>query len=280
MDSTIYVLLDIYPLLIVPFFYDTLKSSFIKKMTCPVLIVKNLTKFEKVHLVLDSEMNLEKFILSYIKLYKNVPVKIYLVQYNFLETREVIINKAPSSDLLDRAKSLLAKEGISTTELLEISGLPENVAEKLKESGMVVSMFNRKGRRRPITDIMACTLSPILIFLGLKRGNKMRILVAVDKNPYSSYVVHEVGKLAVNTWSDITLLGVIKPEEAPNRIEDSDLAKTLLDYREIITSYYPKGECPYSREEISTFTTPKDNVFVGVGKGGLKTLKIIIKKRN
>ncbi|GAB6887821.1 hypothetical protein JCM13304A_13190 [Desulfothermus okinawensis JCM 13304] len=146
------------------FFYDTLKSSFIKKMTCPVLIVKNLTKFEKVHLVLDSEMNLEKFILSYIKLYKNVPVKIYLVQYNFLETREVIINKAPSSDLLDRAKSLLAKEGISTTELLEISGLPENVAEKLKESGMVVSMFNRKGRRRPITDIMACTLSPILIF--------------------------------------------------------------------------------------------------------------------
>ncbi|GAB6887820.1 hypothetical protein JCM13304A_13180 [Desulfothermus okinawensis JCM 13304] len=106
----------------------------------------------------------------------------------------------------------------------------------------------------------------------------MRILVAVDKNPYSSYVVHEVGKLAVNTWSDITLLGVIKPEEAPNRIEDSDLAKTLLDYREIITSYYPKGECPYSREEISTFTTPKDNVFVGVGKGGLKTLKIIIKK--
>lgn len=131
---------------------------------------KNLTKFEKVHLVLDSEMNLEKFILSYIKLYKNVPVKIYLVQYNFLETREVIINKAPSSDLLDRAKSLLAKEGISTTELLEISGLPENVAEKLKESGMVVSMFNRKGRRRPITDIMACTLSPILIFFGIKKG--------------------------------------------------------------------------------------------------------------
>jgi len=82
----------------------------------------------------------------------------------------------------------------------------------------------------------------------------MRILVAVDTNPYSSYVVHEVGKLAINTWSDITLLGVIDPKDSPARVEDTELAKALLDYREIITSYYPKGECPYSREEISSFS--------------------------
>ncbi len=107
----------------------------------------------------------------------------------------------------------------------------------------------------------------------------MRILVAVDKNPYSSYVVHEVGKLAINTWSDITLLGIMDPKEAPNRnIENSDLAKTLLDYREIITFYYPKGECPYSIEEISSFLKLDENRFIGMGKGGLKTLKIIIRK--
>jgi len=35
----------------------------------------------------------------------------------------------------------------------------------------------------------------------------MRILVALDRYPYSSYVVHEVAKLAMNTWADVTLLG-------------------------------------------------------------------------
>jgi len=91
-------------------------------------------------------------------------------------------------------------------------------------------------------------------------------------------VVHEVGKLAINTWSDITLLGVIDPKDSPARVEDTELAKALLDYREIITSYYPKGECPYSREEISSFSKLGENIFVATGKGGLKTLKIIVRK--
>ncbi len=105
----------------------------------------------------------------------------------------------------------------------------------------------------------------------------MRILVAVDSNPYSSYVVHEVGKLAINTWSDITLLGVVPPKEM-KKIEESEMASTLLDYREIITSYYPKEQCPYSREDISKFSRIGNNVFVATGKGGLKTLKIVIRK--
>lgn len=106
----------------------------------------------------------------------------------------------------------------------------------------------------------------------------MRILVAVDTNPYSSYVVNEVGKMAINTWSDITLLGILDPKKSTGKVEESDLAKSLLDFREIITSYYPKGECPYSREEIKSFSQIKDDVYVATGKGGLKTLKIVIRK--
>ncbi len=105
----------------------------------------------------------------------------------------------------------------------------------------------------------------------------MRILVPVDSNPYSSYVVREVGKLAINTWSDITLLGVI-PETEKKKIEDLNLTSILLDYREIITSYYPKEQCPYSRKDISTFSQIGENTFVATGKGGLKTLKIVIRK--
>ncbi|HSQ83718.1 MAG TPA: hypothetical protein VLM43_03240 [Desulfobacterales bacterium] len=36
----------------------------------------------------------------------------------------------------------------------------------------------------------------------------MRILLAVDQQPYSAHAVNDVAKLAGNTWADVTLLGV------------------------------------------------------------------------
>lgn len=106
----------------------------------------------------------------------------------------------------------------------------------------------------------------------------MRILVALDTNAYSHYVAHEVGKMAINTWSDITLLGVYQPKDHMENIEEMPLAKQLLDYRDIITSYYPKSECPYSREGGNEFTKVDDNIYITTGKGGLKTLKVVLRK--
>ena len=36
----------------------------------------------------------------------------------------------------------------------------------------------------------------------------MRILFAGDEYPYSEYALKETIKLAMNTWADVTLLGV------------------------------------------------------------------------
>ena len=36
----------------------------------------------------------------------------------------------------------------------------------------------------------------------------MRILFAGDEHGYSEYAIRETAKLAMNTWADVTLLGV------------------------------------------------------------------------
>jgi len=145
-------------------FYEILRGSFLKKMTCPVLIVKNLTPFDKVHIVIDEEMNLQKLIPYYLKLYKNVSVDVSLIHYKFSDTKDLIVNKKPSSKELSHAQELLSTDGINPVEVMEVEGHPEKMGEKLKGSGMVVSMFNKKGRKRPVTDVMAYTLAPVLIF--------------------------------------------------------------------------------------------------------------------
>ena len=48
----------------------------------------------------------------------------------------------------------------------------------------------------------------------------MRILFAGDEHPYSAYALKEVVRLAMNTWADVTLLGVL-PELPPGEEGES-----------------------------------------------------------
>ncbi len=83
----------------------------------------------------------------------------------------------------------------------------------------------------------------------------MRILVALDKNPYSDYVVRLVAELAGNTWAHVTLLGV-ETHVSPGELLDSQSAKTagenavaaVLDtYREAFLGFFGETDSPYGR---------------------------------
>ncbi len=83
----------------------------------------------------------------------------------------------------------------------------------------------------------------------------MRILVALDKNPYSEYVVRLVAELAGNTWAHVTLLGIgtnVSPEEikssrSSTAVGEDDLAATLDKYRETFLGYFNEADSPYGR---------------------------------
>jgi nucleotide-binding universal stress UspA family protein len=67
----------------------------------------------------------------------------------------------------------------------------------------------------------------------------MRILVAVNNDPYSAYVVRQVAKVARNTWADVTLLCI--GDQAPPKGWDIDtLSKTdgsVHDLANLLHSY-------------------------------------------
>ncbi|MEJ2638186.1 MAG: universal stress protein [Desulfosarcinaceae bacterium] len=82
----------------------------------------------------------------------------------------------------------------------------------------------------------------------------MKILVALDTNSQSSFVVGEVARLASNTWADVTLLGIesetspdAKPLSANQRINAAHpLAQSLRDYRALFLSQIKAEESPYA----------------------------------
>ena len=87
----------------------------------------------------------------------------------------------------------------------------------------------------------------------------MRILVAVDQNPYSAHTVGEVAKLAANTWANVSLLGVQSKRLPKNEGSDAKtrawkidgpLPNVLSAYRDNFLSYFKEEDCPYTEREF------------------------------
>jgi nucleotide-binding universal stress UspA family protein len=76
----------------------------------------------------------------------------------------------------------------------------------------------------------------------------MKILFAADEQPYSAYALTEVTRLALNTWADVTIVGVTAaggPE--PDAEPDQPLLATLQRYREVfLESAVSEGLAPYA----------------------------------
>jgi nucleotide-binding universal stress UspA family protein len=95
----------------------------------------------------------------------------------------------------------------------------------------------------------------------------MKILVAVDQNPYSAHAVVEVARLAANTWANVSLLGV-QPKSAPVhsgggsagglRASDGPVPQALFNYRNQFLTHFDGSACPYTQadcgEELAEVT--------------------------
>lgn len=97
----------------------------------------------------------------------------------------------------------------------------------------------------------------------------MRILVAADHNPYTQYAVRETAKLAINTWADVTLLGVYprgsrRSAQAVDLLKEwqlnPPLSRALQHYRTIFLNYCQDEDLPY-RQQVTGFE------LVEIGRG-------------
>jgi nucleotide-binding universal stress UspA family protein len=116
----------------------------------------------------------------------------------------------------------------------------------------------------------------------------MRILLAVDDQPYSEYALGQMVNLAKNTWADVTILGVHpvshgRPAAGAISPADLPLSKALRKYREIFLKSWKKEESPYETQGGQyEWITVKDGVFeeVQVFRGRKKEFKLRLRMGN
>ena len=98
----------------------------------------------------------------------------------------------------------------------------------------------------------------------------MKILFAADEQPYSAYALKEVTRLALNTWADVTILGVAAaggPGPTPSR--SSPCCRPCTSYREgFLQSAVGEGLAPYALSDHRYEWVPLKGRPLGRDAGG------------
>ena len=120
----------------------------------------------------------------------------------------------------------------------------------------------------------------------------MRILVALDQHSYSNPAVREAAKLAINTWADVTLMGVC-PKTAPRgrqskkntdqKIPEHAMVQALRNYRKHFLDCFQGKDSPYTTQlSGNELIAVKRDVWeeLTADRGAIKDLKIRIRQDN
>ncbi len=108
----------------------------------------------------------------------------------------------------------------------------------------------------------------------------MRILFAADAQPYSEYALQVLIKLAMNTWADVTLLGVQPAGKATSWPGSAENGHALQQYRETFLKSWDKYASPYETQEGKyEWISLKDGLWeeMKVVRGSKKEFKVRVR---
>lgn len=115
----------------------------------------------------------------------------------------------------------------------------------------------------------------------------MRILVALDQHLYSNHAVREAAKLAMNTWADVTLLGVCPKKRQQSKkgsaqgVIEHPITKVLRNHRKDFLGYFKGKDSPYNTQKRGNeFIEVKRHVWeeLPADRGAIKVLKMRVRQ--
>jgi len=102
----------------------------------------------------------------------------------------------------------------------------------------------------------------------------MKILLAVDSENYSYIAAQEAARFAINTWSDVTLLGLEGTERGSNGVSH-DLAAAMKTYMD----FFIEPSSPFARLEDTSFEKRSDKMWEMSDPGeGRKKLRLVVRR--
>ena len=125
-------------------FYNKIRSKLYRHTPCPVLMVKNLVKLEKMVIIFDEEAEFKRLVATFLKIFKKATIELDLMHYQFRESAGASPDNSEDADrILQNAREILMEAGWQTGQIRSFQGLPGEMGELFRDYGLVISSFRR-----------------------------------------------------------------------------------------------------------------------------------------
>ncbi len=149
-------------------FKEKILSKLYHRISCPVILVKNLVEINKVAIIVDKKENNNCLKEPIQKIIKDTNLACDLVKCELnTDSAGVKINEAAEGqdDDIDYAKSFIEKQtGIDIDKSVKIKGKPDDAAESLRDYGLVIVAVDKAiSKKDPVLEMMSKITSALLI---------------------------------------------------------------------------------------------------------------------
>ena len=143
-------------------FYALTESRLYRKMNCPALVVKNLVPLDRV-LVLKAEgVDSIQLLSCFTRLFDPGSVPVDFLYFRFHENGAPVWGtEGEAGSHFEDVRGLLSDKGWTITNKRIVCGTPEQVADLLRDYGLVVTTF--PTRKCPLYDLLAMLPNPVLL---------------------------------------------------------------------------------------------------------------------
>jgi len=110
----------------------------------------------------------------------------------------------------------------------------------------------------------------------------MRILVALDQDTRSAHTLSQVTRLLVNTWANVTLLGIVPRKTGDGGIT-TDFVDTMNQYHKAVLEGFDAADLPYApADDDYEIAEIRPGIFekISHSDGGIKELTVRIRVGN
>lgn len=141
-------------------FRKKLRSKLYRKMSCPVLVVKNIIKSNRVAVVVDRRTDLKSMINQLCGVLRDRKIDFDLCVYSLDDFSEEV----QPEDIIKEAKDLFAEKGQIPRRTFTLLTAPEKAAPSFQEYGLIVSAVDRScTRKSPLIEVLARVSCPLFL---------------------------------------------------------------------------------------------------------------------
>jgi hypothetical protein len=147
-------------------FYDKLHSRLYRLIPCPVMVVKNLVNIDKIALIVRDEIESKKLVPMFLNFFKGAKLKVDLIYCEFREPGKLAFKgKKDGNGTLNTVEEFPMEKEWHPEDYLTIQGAPEEIADMLRDYGLVVSPLHHTiSKKSNWFQLLNHIPSPILIF--------------------------------------------------------------------------------------------------------------------